>query len=64
MAVAPSYQESSMSDTHRPVSSFRELNLPEPLLAVLDELGYEVPTPIQVGRDPYTGSENCQQNYC
>ncbi len=42
-----------MSDTHRPVSKFRELNLPEPLLAVLDEVGYEIPTPIQAQAIPH-----------
>ena len=42
-----------MSDTHRPVSSFRELNLPEPLRAVLDEVGYETPTPIQAQAIPH-----------
>ncbi|MEN8108652.1 MAG: DEAD/DEAH box helicase [Pseudomonadota bacterium] len=40
-----------MSDA--PVSSFRDLNLPAPLLSVLDEVGYETPTPIQAQAIPH-----------
>ncbi|MCB1188885.1 MAG: DEAD/DEAH box helicase [Leptospiraceae bacterium] len=39
--------------TNNLISSFRELNLPEPLLKVLEELGYETPTPIQSEIIPY-----------
>ena len=35
-----------MSDTS-PVVQFTDLNLPEPILQVLNDLGYEAPTPIQ-----------------
>jgi ATP-dependent RNA helicase DeaD len=41
-----------MSDTNPPVSSFSDLNLPAPLLTVLDEVGYETPTPIQAQAIP------------
>ncbi len=41
-----------MSDSLPTVTSFRELNLPEPLLSVLDEVGYENPTPIQAQAIP------------
>ncbi|MEO5342330.1 MAG: DEAD/DEAH box helicase [Gammaproteobacteria bacterium SHHR-1] len=41
-----------MSDTSPAVSSFRELNLPAALLSVLDEVGYESPTPIQAQAIP------------
>jgi len=34
-------------------SSFQGLNLPAPLLAVLDEVGYETPTPIQAQAIPH-----------
>ena len=36
----------------RDVSSFRDLDLPGPLLATLDEVGYETPTPIQAQAIP------------
>ncbi|MCU7894730.1 MAG: DEAD/DEAH box helicase [Candidatus Thiodiazotropha sp. (ex Lucinoma aequizonata)] len=36
-----------------PVTSFRDLNLPKPLLTALDEVGYETPTPIQAQTIPY-----------
>ena len=42
-----------MSDAHTPVSSFRELDLPDYLLTVLDEVGYEIPTPIQSQAIPH-----------
>jgi len=42
-----------MSDARSPVPSFRELNLPAPLLTVLDEVGYESPTPIQAQAIPH-----------
>lgn len=42
-----------MSDTNTPVPSFRSLNLPAPLLTVLDEVGYETPTPIQAQAIPH-----------
>ena len=35
------------------VASFRDLNLPAPLLAALDKVGYETPTPIQAQTIPY-----------
>ena len=41
-----------MSDVNAPVSSFRELNLPAPLLSALDEVGYETPSPIQAQTIP------------
>ena len=36
-----------MPDTSARPASFRELNLPAPLLQALDDVGYETPTPIQ-----------------
>jgi ATP-dependent RNA helicase DeaD len=42
-----------MSDTQSPVSSFCDLNLPAPLLSVLDEVGYETPSPIQAQAIPH-----------
>ena len=42
-----------MSDATAPVSSFRELNLPVPLLSALDEVGYETPSPIQAQTIPH-----------
>ena len=42
-----------MSDATPAVSSFRELKLPAPLLAALDEVGYENPTPIQAQAIPH-----------
>jgi ATP-dependent RNA helicase DeaD len=42
-----------MSDPKPSVSSFRDLNLPAPLFSVLDELGYETPTPIQSQAIPH-----------
>ncbi|MCB1857752.1 MAG: DEAD/DEAH box helicase [Gammaproteobacteria bacterium] len=41
-----------MLDTKPIASSFRELNLPAPLLTALDEVGYESPTPIQARAIP------------
>jgi ATP-dependent RNA helicase DeaD len=41
-----------MSDTDPTTQSFRNLNLPAPLLATLDEVGYEIPTPIQARAIP------------
>ena len=37
----------SKSDAKPGVTSFRDLKLSEPLIEVLDEIGYETPTPIQ-----------------
>ena len=37
----------SKSDAASSAISFRDLNLSEPLIQVLDEIGYETPTPIQ-----------------
>ncbi|MEA2080830.1 MAG: DEAD/DEAH box helicase [Pseudomonadota bacterium] len=42
-----------MSDANPSVPSFRDLNLPAPLLTVLDEVGYETPTPIQAQAIPH-----------
>ena len=42
-----------MSDTTPAVISFRDLNLPETLLAALDKAGYETPTPIQTQAIPH-----------
>lgn len=42
-----------MSDTHSAVTSFKDLNLPTYLLTVLDEVGYETPTPIQAQTIPH-----------
>jgi ATP-dependent RNA helicase DeaD len=42
-----------MPDTKSAAPSFRDLQLPKPLLAVLDELGYETPTPIQSQAIPH-----------
>ena len=42
-----------MSDAVPSVSSFRDLNLPAQLLSVLDEVGYETPTPIQAQAIPH-----------
>ena len=42
-----------MSDANLPVSSFRELNLPAPLLSALNEVGYETPSPIQARTIPH-----------
>jgi ATP-dependent RNA helicase DeaD len=42
-----------MPDVPSPVPGFRELNLPAPLLTVLDEVGYETPTPIQAQAIPH-----------
>ncbi|MCP4040773.1 MAG: DEAD/DEAH box helicase, partial [Gammaproteobacteria bacterium] len=41
-----------MSDASTPVSSFRDLNLPDQFLTTLDEVGYEIPTPIQAQTIP------------
>ncbi len=41
-----------MSDS-KPTTSFRELNLSAPLLAALDEVGYETPSPIQAQAIPH-----------
>jgi len=37
----------SKSDAKRGTTSFRDLNLSDPIIRVLDEIGYETPTPIQ-----------------
>ncbi|NNF67359.1 MAG: DEAD/DEAH box helicase, partial [Gammaproteobacteria bacterium] len=37
----------SKSDAKPGTTSFRDLKLSEPLIRVLDEIGYESPTPIQ-----------------
>ena len=37
----------SKSKSESETPSFRELNLAEPLLKALDEIGYETPSPIQ-----------------
>ena len=42
-----------MSKPGPTVTSFKELNLPAPLLQVLDELGYETPTPVQAECIPH-----------
>ena len=42
-----------MSDAESPVSSFRDLGLPPALLTVLDEVGYETPSPIQAEAIPH-----------
>jgi ATP-dependent RNA helicase DeaD len=42
-----------MSDAKPSVSSFRDLNLPASLFTVLDEVGYETPTPIQAQAIPH-----------
>ena len=42
-----------MSETHLADTTFRDLNLPAPLLATLDEVGYETPTPIQAQAIPH-----------
>ncbi|MGD8908485.1 MAG: DEAD/DEAH box helicase [Chromatiales bacterium] len=42
-----------MSADNPSVSSFRDLNLPKPLLTALDEVGYETPSPIQAQTIPY-----------
>ncbi len=42
-----------MSDVPAPVTSFRDLKLPAPFLATLNEVGYETPSPIQAQAIPY-----------
>ena len=42
-----------MSDANSAAPGFRDLNLPAPLLAALDEVGYETPTPIQAQAIPH-----------
>lgn len=42
-----------MSKPKAETVSFRELNIAEPLLKALDEIGYETPTPIQAQAVPY-----------
>jgi ATP-dependent RNA helicase DeaD len=41
-----------MPDANSSVSSFRDLNLPAPLMTALDEVGYEIPSPIQAQTIP------------
>lgn len=41
-----------MPESQPAIASFRELNLPAPLLAALDEVGYETPSPIQARTIP------------
>jgi len=42
-----------MSKSKSETPSFRDLNLAEPLLKALDEIGYETPSPIQAQAVPY-----------
>ena len=42
-----------MTDPIPPVPTFHDLNLPAPLLAALDEVGYETPSPIQAQAIPH-----------
>ncbi|MGB5305798.1 MAG: DEAD/DEAH box helicase [Gammaproteobacteria bacterium] len=42
-----------MSNTEPSVTSFRDLKLPDSLLTALDEVGYEIPTPIQAQTIPH-----------
>ncbi len=42
-----------MTDPVQAVTTFRDLNLPPPLLAALDEVGYETPSPIQAEAIPH-----------
>ena len=42
-----------MSDAKPSTPGFREMNLPASLLAALDEVGYETPTPIQIQTIPH-----------
>jgi ATP-dependent RNA helicase DeaD len=42
-----------MSDSNPSLSNFDDLSLPGPLLAALDEVGYEIPTPIQARTIPH-----------
>jgi ATP-dependent RNA helicase DeaD len=42
-----------MSAANPPISSFRDLNLPKPLLTALDQVGYETPSPIQAQTIPH-----------
>ncbi|HHH39061.1 MAG TPA: DEAD/DEAH box helicase [Sedimenticola sp.] len=42
-----------MPDAVAPATTFRDLELPEPLLQVLDEVGYETPSPIQAQAIPH-----------
>ncbi len=42
-----------MSDSTPSISSFRDLHLPAPLLAAIDAVGYETPTPIQARTIPH-----------
>jgi ATP-dependent RNA helicase DeaD len=42
-----------MSDKDSSDTTFRDLKLPAPLLAALDEVGYEAPTPIQAQAIPH-----------
>src|SRR5210317_1805704 len=45
-------QAAPMSKTRSETSSFRALNIAEPLLKALDEIGYETPSPIQAQAVP------------
>ena len=42
-----------MTDPVQAVTTFHDLNLAPPLLAALDEVGYEIPTPIQAEAIPH-----------
>jgi ATP-dependent RNA helicase DeaD len=42
-----------MADATPPVTSFRDLNLPAPLMAAIDEVGYETPSAIQAQAIPH-----------
>jgi ATP-dependent RNA helicase DeaD len=46
-------QATKMSDSNPSLSNFDDLSLPGPLLAALDEVGYEIPTPIQARTIPH-----------
>ena len=43
----------SKSDAKSGATSFRDLKLSEPLIKVLDDIGYETPTPIQSQAIPH-----------
>ncbi len=42
-----------MSNTKPATISFRDMNIAEPLLTALDEIGYETPSPIQAEAIPH-----------
>ena len=53
MVRRSSFQDHPMPDSMPAVADFRDLNLPSPLLAALDEVGYETPSPIQAQAIPH-----------